>query len=586
MDNSYLKPFKNKVRTFNIVAFDTEDDSQGNVTIVNFYDGKSHFTFDLEAGKTLEDVVKFFYVYNPRNSLFVAHNLEYDINNIMRDLDYRFIKKMVYTARLMTVELDNCKQLLIDSTNFFAGSLKKMAKVVGMEKGDYLEARNDKKKNIEYCKSDCEILWTFVTKFQEKMNSEFGVTMAPTIGKMAMDCFKANYLHREYFRYNTPLCRSAYYGGRTEVFYKGALQGNIVCNDVNSMYPYVMLNEFPDTDTMQEGLSYKKAQFGLGTFTVDVPPCTVPPLPYRADSGRLYFPTGEFTGCWTYAEIRNALEHGVKILWEGPCAGTNIGCKPFTGYITDIYSKRLDAKKLQDEFLITFLKLLMNNLYGKFSQNSPKYEMVREEVDPKTLEKQGGALVRHLGPFYMYKYTPLEPPINANWIWGTYITSYARIELFKAMNRVLECGHTLCYTDTDCVIYRMENDKKPFKIGLELGAMDEEIFIEADFKNPKGYILTKGSGELKIACKGVPTAFQADFFKEGYAEFRKPTKLRESLIQNLKANVWNEVSKEMRSIYIKREGVGSNKPINANQILEAENRLKKHLQAQRKKATI
>jgi hypothetical protein len=94
------------------------------------------------------------------------------------------------------------------------------------------------------------------------------------------------------------------------------------------------------------------------------------------------------------------------------------------------------------------------------------------------------------------------------------------------------------------------------------------------FRQAKGYLLCNRdkSGDYiinKAACKGVALHTAKDFIIKGVANFRKPIRLKESLVRShaaanlgkdekfyneVGANVWNEVKKTMQSVYIKRVG--------------------------------
>jgi hypothetical protein len=83
--------------------------------------------------------------------------------------------------------------------------------------------------------------------------------------------------------------------------------------------------------------------------------------------------------------------------------------------------------------------------------------------------------------------------------------------------------------------------------------MEENDYIEGNFVTAKGYELKDNSGKIKYACKGVPTDQRMSFLDTGYAKFRKPVRLRESLTREITANVWNEVEKQARQNYKKRK---------------------------------
>ena len=73
-------------------------------------------------------------------------------------------------------------------------------------------------------------------------------------------------------------------------------------------YPY------PNPRTAFKRCKDWEVENGVISCRVKVPKSLyIGPLPYRADTGRLLFPVGEFDGCWTIAELHNAVNYGVKV---------------------------------------------------------------------------------------------------------------------------------------------------------------------------------------------------------------------------------------------------------------------------------
>ena len=215
---------------------------------------------------------------------------------------------------------------------------------------------------------------------------------------------------------------------------------------------------------------------------------------------------------------------------------------------------------------------MLNSAYGKLSQHSKKNIVTTELIGADRLEEDQGRLNGVYGPFYLYEFEPGPPPDTANWLWGTYVTSYSRIKLHTHLMQVHNAGHQILYCDTDSVMFLRTNDDIPFEIGDELGQLDEEFFIRGEFITAKGYILEKEDGEKKIASKGVPSAFGSEFLTTGSATFQKPTKLREALRQDIQPNLWREVTKLAQTVYSKRKVLegGKTLPLDAEEIIFAE----------------
>lgn len=502
----------------------------------------------------VSDALDFIYSLKEKH-LFVAHNLEYDIINLTRDVNYYPIKRMTYTARLISAKFKDSPHLFIDSMNYYADSLAKMGEVVGVEKLK-MDLSSD-----EYVHRDTEILYLFVEGFQEKVNAELGLSLSPTIGKMALQAFRRNFLDRDYIPFNDEICSNAYYGGRCELFNKGEVNGQINYVDINSMYPSVMLKEYPDTNTIRPIYDIDTT-FGVSKVTIQIPKSLyVGPLPYRDD--KLIYPVGTITGTWTNHEIRHALDRGCKILKFHDGMGTDSGVKPFKEFVEYYYDKRLNHK---NEFEKVFYKLLLNSSYGKYFQHNDYVECRSEQMSVKEQKFTGAKLQKLLGPLWFYEMPMREPPPTANYIWGCYVTSYARINLEEILTEVHHNG-TLLYCDTDSCIYLA--DKRTPKLWMDekkLGALKLEEYEYANFVMAKGYILRDKKGQYKTVCKGVPQPREIakdkiyseenpryNFLLDGKASFDKPVKMRESASTGELPNLWREVRKEMRTIYDRRK---------------------------------
>ena len=226
---------------------------------------------------------------------------------------------------------------LRDSYNLYPRPLAALGEALGYPKGDtpekFKNPSRDKDGKVtetvtnedhEYCLRDCEILYRSIMA----LHAEFGEVRA-TLPSMALAVFRRRYVDRPYFVPTRlqPLdlgFRNAYYGGRVEAYYVGALPQPPYYYDINSLYPQAMVEaRFPDPsdlhtlltpeysiteETWQEHLRDHEG-YAVGTAYVedDMDP---PPLPWRNAEKKLLFPTGQFDGAWTFVELRNALSLG------------------------------------------------------------------------------------------------------------------------------------------------------------------------------------------------------------------------------------------------------------------------------------
>jgi hypothetical protein len=325
------------------------------------------------------------------------------------------------------------------------------------------------------------------------------------------------------------------------------MEDEIYYSDVVSMYPYVMQKSFPDTNTESIKNCYHTAPHGAGIFSVSVPEKTfIPILPFRAKNKKLLFPVGKFIGAFTFSELRLAENFGVTVLKEIESEGYKKCVYPFIKFTEHFFQKK---KAASTEYERTFFKLILNNLYGKLAQHTPRRRM---STQPR--KKKGEKEINRLGVFHVFESEPNAEINNTVYLWGAYVTSYARIELFKRLNHVYESGARLLYCDTDSVLYNNKKNLFPESTG-KLGEMDTKKFYGGEFLTAKCYVLNNKAGKPdRIACKGVPSDYAMNFITGGEATFKKPVKLREGLIQDITANIWHDVTKEFISVYDKREG--------------------------------
>lgn len=595
---SKFRTIEPKLFEYPIVGIDTEDDSKGTPLLFGMYgdipEKSYHTKHSSELLSKIYDIKE--------KTIFVCHNLEYDITNIFKNEGYDVIDKMIYASGLLKVELYGTKHYFLNSTSFFAGKLADMAKFVGLEKYDGHAL------DIDYMLQDCKIVYTFVKMLQKKLVLEEGCNLGVTIGRMSMDSYRHKHMiGTEQLTYNSPNCLKAYYGGRVEIFKMGETK-NLKVVDINSCYPFVMREfQYPDTSTIEPS-TINTHHFGIGEFTVFVPDDVfIPVLPIKAD-GKLFFPKGKFRGWWTYAEVRHAVEHGARIIKEHAGEGTNSGCRPFESFIDTYYELRQGAKKrsaknehdVQAKFDDLFYKLWLNNLYGKWCQHKAGSEMTRDKWPFWKLQKyidHPKFKTSKIGPFYSYETPEEKPPITANYMWGVYVTSYSRIYLHKGLSSVHKAGHTLVYCDTDSIMYNPCNTRVPFNITSNLGDWDIEHFDLGIFRQAKAYLLCNKTGTekkgkktldvyeiKKLACKGVPTRYGYDFIIEGFASVWKPMRMKEALIrlnaevnrgkdpflEEIGENFWRENEKYMKSVYIKRKGKDITYPVDYDEIKDLE----------------
>lgn len=526
-----------------LFVFDTEDDSKGNVLIINAYDGKEHTTF--YHASAFRDWLK---ALKPK-AHFWAVNLEYDMVNIFKD-DFDDFPKKIHFGKSRLVSFMYRAHLFYDTWNHWKASVKTMSGIVGGKKLPLIQ--DNQKALLARCREDCRITWNFVnemTKRTVKLVSKLRST-APSTALLAFQessGFKYRYLPLEHTEY----IKEAYFGGRSECFRIGSIDAmtpeRIFYVDINSMYPSVMIEPFPYPYFYSSKPNL--ARCGVTRCSV-LSRGRFPVLPVRYN-GKLVFPQGKFTGTWTNEELNYALLNGTEILKVHSGIHYHEMIDPFSAFINHIYAERC---KTDDKLMRDVYKLMMNSLYGKFGQGRERRKMTRLDEYYRNPEKFDATRIKGLycfdSKFLIYTEIADEYPKNTVMIWASLITSRARIKLHRLIMEIYLKGGEILYCDTDSCLFK----GLPGMVvsSAKLGEFKiEHEFSRLHIKLPKVY---RGYMDEKIIVervKGVPRRVQSTAFDTGRAVYEKPNRFMESMRRGLSMNKWVHTSKEIRGRYDK-----------------------------------
>lgn len=505
-------------------VFDTEDNSQGKVYWVNFFNGSEHVPFD-NPHRAIEWILE-------QDAIFWAVNLEYDLINLFGPLmdllcvltygGFGLLKASVYGKPIS----------FLNTLRHWPMSVEEMGVRLGYPKLPF------DPENLAYCQRDCEVTYKFIQQMMDKYKvmgiNEVRATLPSTALRFYLEKFCTVRWMREGDLSIWKFLSLARYGGRCEIFYTKPIRSRVYEYDINSSYPYAMKTEqFPNLDTIQPGKKTTDfSQEGVACCTVTCPQMEFPLLPYKSESGgKLLFPTGTFTGFWTYPEIRKALTLGYTVQRVHRCIEYEAMKSPFSKYIDFLYTWRQKVKAT-DELLSYTLKIAMNSTFGKFGEEGELQIISRGK-----------------------RHTLSQIPDHSNMVWAAYILAYGRLNLYRYMTKASALGQVL-YVDTDSVF--VKSNVKPFEDGSPaLGQLAlKGAYAYSHFKLPKLYQV-----DSHYKAKGVPLDKQRrddmehlkrEFFDEGIAEFLKPYRWLESKKLKEQPNVWREVTKQINATYDKR----------------------------------
>lgn len=491
-----------------------------------------------------------------------AHNAEYDLSVLYGNI-YKMDNKAIFNGKFISATNGNC--LFADSLNIFPASVEKIGDLMGFPKlkihRKFKEgAKNIKvtKKDIEYCIRDCDVVIKGLTEIFDKVGA-----VKITLAGLSLDFFRRSYLDF-HIDFNEKLSNNffnSYFGGRTEAFKLGDMKA--VAYDINSMYPFAMLNcifpnpkylkelkKMPDKDLFirhflgrYEGVAELKVNHKENYFGF---------LPIRKD-GKLIFPVGIFSGWWNFNEIRLALKYGmIEILEIKNITYSRKMESPFKKFVDALYT---DRKNSGNELERLILKLLLNSLYGKFGQRKKSehvyIEDIRKDYPIIDYYKAQGTLLK-IKPFNSERFDMFLEVLNLSQekiynsipVFSSYITSYARGMLLENLEYYKNFDPVYCDTDSIFLEYNPEIPHSD-----ELGGWKLEEKIITNIRGLKNYSYI-ADGKIIDKIKGIPK--KAKKVGENKYVYENLIKTREALARNIEPGILTKREKILSHRYDKR----------------------------------
>lgn len=178
---------------------------------------------------------------------------------------------------------------------------------------------------VDYLNNDVHILYVIITYYAKYLNETYHINFFKiySASNLAFTIFRTNYYKYENISIMTlsmyPTIKQSYYGGN---FISTANYGNnLYYYDVNSLYPYAMLNDMPgkyirymdniDYDNFINSSYY----FGFFNCTIYVPDDNNISIIISKDinTHKLIYPKGIITGLYFSEEIKNWIKLGYKV---------------------------------------------------------------------------------------------------------------------------------------------------------------------------------------------------------------------------------------------------------------------------------
>lgn len=362
-----------------------------------------------------------------------------------------------------------------DLAKIYGGGLREVAKSFNLatQKGDIdyrlnrLHGHIVTKEEKEYCWKDTRIIIDILLKMIEKEDKFFFNAMSMASYSMKMMVkegyprstkplakFRENYplLQRE----ETDFLRKGVSGGITyapERWQFKDIEKEIIAIDKNSMHPSsAYFNKFP--------YGFGEYCFGRPTNYADYSNCCHVKVSFFGVKlhsvikliGFKYVDDFELTlwdfeidtmkKCYENLEIEYIDYYRYK---KKPLA--------WRKYYAKCYYKRLEAKRIKDDFNVLYYKLLMNSSYGKLLENGHT-SIYENTIDPEGIITS----VTHdkIKPSYLNDEEWQIKLLNAKYTYlpvGSMIPAYSRCDLIETALKISPDGSKIIYFDTDSIFF-------------------------------------------------------------------------------------------------------------------------------------
>lgn len=387
-----------------------------------------------------------------------------------------------------------------------------MSRLENVSNMDLNSLRNDL---LHYNKLDCLVLYQVLEKFASLIFKTFSlnITDSPTISSLAFAIYRAKFLGNQF---NIPISNKkifdrisqSYRGGHVDMFKPSAKK--LYCYDINSLYPYVMKENFyplgiPKWFRKATGL-YKDLNniFGFVKVNIYCPDTVKMPIIMTKVNDKVIAATGRWTGWYFTEELKYAITLGyeVEVLY-----GYHFDKKKiFNKFVNALYQMRLNYDKSDPRNLAA--KLILNSLYGRFGMSiyTKTYKII-DYINDVFDGNEPFIDYFDWGSVGLYQFDKVnncsnsKASMNVSISIASAVTAYARICIHKFK---LIAGEHLYYTDTDSIFTTKMLPSR--YVGNNLGQMKLEykgVIVNGVFLAPKLYGLVLSDGSEVVKIKGV-----------------------------------------------------------------------------------
>lgn len=371
------------------------------------------------------------------------------------------------------------------------------------------EVRESHRDEIEqYVAQDCRELLAAVQSFRNRFEGEGREWLPLSMGSLALREFSNRHAWARASKVSDTLMRPYYFGGRTQCFAGGVLEGPWLVVDINSHYGHAMASyAHPNTDALVEMARVPRT---AGPWFARVLADNNQALPWRdPENGEIHFDIshGEFNACGH--ELIPAIEAGLVRVHEWREIWKPVSTARFDHFVEDWMDEKITAERNGDRLGRQLAKLIIASVSGKLGQDPRRFSewtILRDPRRDEAMEAAGWvaqSVVRNDPQDWIElwaKPAPVQSHSFVNVVMAASILSASR----QIMLAALPLADDPIYCDTDSIICRaFHGDIDPVQLGAwKIEAAAEFIAIAGR----KTYCLYNKRGRkiepVKWASKG------------------------------------------------------------------------------------
>jgi hypothetical protein len=276
----------------------------------------------------ISDMIKYLLSLYKGNVYIYAHNFgSFDGYFILKSLiEIAKLEDIKYiiddTNRIIELKYKNL--IFRDSFRIFPASLKMLGSICKLKENkmefnynigiDEIITKEHEIKAIRYLTNDLIMLYEIIFKFSNDLINDYNIRLSSvySTSNLAFRVFRTKFLTSDKNLYSSniheyKLIKPSYFGGSVEVFER--FGRNLFYYDVNSLYPYVMLNPMPikylSTVNTATDEFIREDMFGFVDCKIYIPYNEYnPQVPVRTKDG-LTYPTGLIQGIYFSEEVKS-----------------------------------------------------------------------------------------------------------------------------------------------------------------------------------------------------------------------------------------------------------------------------------------